>query len=181
MNIIAYVLITGNTIKQFIGKILGATASFVRLEDLHQMVKDGVDFTVRDDKTGRDITASILAQIIAEEETKGHSVLPNEYLRQVLRAYSEGIGPQLATYLETAAGPCVVTQISGLVARRIVCWAAFGDRLAQGQRIGLIKLGSTTELYLPGTLEPQVQVQPQVQRSVQCQVQRSVSPQLRLQ
>ena len=45
-----------------------ATASFVRLEDLHQMVKDGVDFTVRDDKTGRDITSSVLAQIIAEEE-----------------------------------------------------------------------------------------------------------------
>ena len=77
-----------------------ATASFVRLDDLHRMVKDGELFVVRDEKTGRDITASILAQIVAEEETRGNSVLPHEYLRQVLKAYSEGVGPQLAAYLE---------------------------------------------------------------------------------
>ena len=77
-----------------------ATASFVRLDDLHRMVKDGELFVVRDEKTGRDITASVLAQIIAEEETRGHSVLPHQYLRQVLKAYSEGVGPQLAAYLE---------------------------------------------------------------------------------
>lgn len=77
-----------------------AIASFVRLDDLHRMVKDGELFVVRDEKTGRDITASVLAQIIAEEETRGNSVLPHEYLRQVLKAYSEGVGPQLAAYLE---------------------------------------------------------------------------------
>ena len=77
-----------------------ATASFVRLDDLHRMVKEGRLFVVRDEKTGRDITASILAQIIAEEETRGHSVLPHDYLRQALKAYSEGVGPQLAAYLE---------------------------------------------------------------------------------
>ena len=77
-----------------------ATASFVRLDDLHRMVRDGELFVVRDDKTGRDITASVLAQIIAEEETRGNSVLPHEYLRQVLKAYGEGVGPQLAAYLE---------------------------------------------------------------------------------
>ena len=77
-----------------------ATASFVRLDDLHRMVKDGEPFVVRDEKTGRDITASILAQIVAEEETRGNSVLPHEYLRQVLKAYSDGVGPQLAAYLE---------------------------------------------------------------------------------
>ena len=77
-----------------------ATASFVRLDDLHRMVKDGELFVVRDEKTGRDITASVLAQIIAEEETRGHSVLPHQYLRQVLKAYSGGVGPQLAAYLE---------------------------------------------------------------------------------
>ena len=77
-----------------------ATASFVRLDDLHRMVKEGALFVVRDEKTGRDITASVLAQIIAEEETRGHSVLPHDYLRQALKAYSEGVGPQLAAFLE---------------------------------------------------------------------------------
>ena len=77
-----------------------ATASFVRLDDLHRMVKEGALFVVRDEKSGRDITASILAQIVAEEETRGHSVLPHDYLRQALKAYNEGVGPQLAEYLE---------------------------------------------------------------------------------
>ncbi len=77
-----------------------ATASFVRLDDLHRMVKEGALFVVRDEKTGRDITASVLAQILAEEETRGHSVLPHDYLRQALKAYSEGVGPQLAAFLE---------------------------------------------------------------------------------
>lgn len=65
---------------------------------------------------------------------------------------------QLATYLETEHGPCVVTQISGLVARRIVCWATPGDHLAQGQRLGLIKLSSQVTLRLPSTATPLVRV-----------------------
>ena len=58
---------------------------------------------------------------------------------------------QLATYLRTAAGPCVVTQISGLIARRIVSWAAPGTRLLQGERLGMINFGSQTTLRLPTT------------------------------
>lgn len=58
---------------------------------------------------------------------------------------------QLATYLWTAAGPCVVTQISGLVARRLVNWALPGTRLARGDRLGMIKFGSQVTLRLPAT------------------------------
>lgn len=76
------------------------TAKFVTLDDLHNMVKRGEGFVVQDAKTKRDITCSVLAQIIAEEETKGHNMLPQNYLRQVLQAYSDGIGPQLGAYLE---------------------------------------------------------------------------------
>jgi phosphatidylserine decarboxylase len=42
-----------------------------------------------------------------------------------------------------------VRQIAGTIARRIVCWAAPGDRLKRGERYGMIKLGSRTELVLP--------------------------------
>jgi phosphatidylserine decarboxylase len=52
----------------------------------------------------------------------------------------------------------VVKQIVGLIARRIVCTAKPGDRLMRGQRIGMIKFGSRTELYLPQWLNPQVKV-----------------------
>lgn len=56
---------------------------------------------------------------------------------------------QLATYLRTPTGPCVVTQISGLLARRIVTWAPSGSHLTQGERLGMIMFGSQVTLRLP--------------------------------
>jgi phosphatidylserine decarboxylase len=46
------------------------------------------------------------------------------------------------------AGPVVVKQIAGLIARRIVCYKKIGDRVAKGERFGLIKFGSRTDLFL---------------------------------
>ena len=46
-------------------------------------------------------------------------------------------------------GPMVVKQIAGLIARRIVCEAKPGDVLKRGERFGMIKFGSRTELYIP--------------------------------
>jgi phosphatidylserine decarboxylase len=43
----------------------------------------------------------------------------------------------------------LVVQITGFIARRIVCWAKTGEKLAQGDLLGMIKFGSCTELYLP--------------------------------
>ncbi len=54
-----------------------------------------------------------------------------------------------AIWLDTARGPITVRQISGAVARRIVCAAHEGQILEKGQKLGMIKLGSRTELYLP--------------------------------
>lgn len=51
--------------------------------------------------------------------------------------------------LETACGKMLLVQIAGLVARRIVCWVDPGDHVNPGVRIGMIKFGSCTELYLP--------------------------------
>lgn len=65
---------------------------------------------------------------------------------------------QLATYLRTPSGPCTVTQISGLIARRILTWAGEGDRLAQGERLGMIKFGSQVTLRVPSNATPLVQV-----------------------
>ncbi len=77
-----------------------AVAEFVTLDDLHTMVNDGTHFAVKDAKSDTDITTSILAQIIAEEESKGHNLLPLNYLRQLLSFYNDGVGQYLSTYLE---------------------------------------------------------------------------------
>ncbi len=45
----------------------------------------------------------------------------------------------------------VVIQIAGLIARRIVCWIAEGDRVYKGQRFGLIRFGSRLEVFLPNS------------------------------
>ena len=52
-------------------------------------------------------------------------------------------------WIETKRGPVAVRQIAGLVARRIVAWAAEGDTLTRGQRFGMIRFGSRTEVFLP--------------------------------
>lgn len=55
--------------------------------------------------------------------------------------------------LATQWGKILVVQVTGLVARRLVCWVQPGDTLAGGQRFGLIRFGSCTELYLPAGTE----------------------------
>jgi phosphatidylserine decarboxylase len=54
---------------------------------------------------------------------------------------------------------CAVKQIVGLIARRIICDVQVGQTLVRGQRFGMIKFGSRTELYLPKSLAPSVLVQ----------------------
>ena len=55
--------------------------------------------------------------------------------------------------LSTPRGRLGVKQISGVLARRIVCWPGLGDELATGQRLGLIKFGSRVDLLLPPEVE----------------------------
>ncbi len=87
------------------------------------------------------------------------------YRAAMSRAATHG-NNQLATYLRTAAGPCVVTQISGLIARRIVSWAALGTRLVQGERLGMILFGSQTTVRLPTTATLLVHVGDRVRAGV---------------
>jgi phosphatidylserine decarboxylase len=60
--------------------------------------------------------------------------------------------------LRTAKGPLLIRQIAGLIARRIVGWKKPGDTVTTGERIGMIRFGSRTDLYFPATCTPQVQV-----------------------
>lgn len=77
-----------------------ATAGFVTLDDLRQMVVAGEDFTVVDAQTGSDITASVLAQIVAEQENRGESLLPLTLLKQAISFYEKGMGGPFSKYLE---------------------------------------------------------------------------------
>ena len=93
----------------------------------------------------------IAGEIVAQRRKAGG------YRRAMTEAATHG-NNQFATYLQTASGPCTVTQISGLVARRILTWAAAGDRVAQGDRLGMIKFGSQVTLRVPRTATTLVSV-----------------------
>ena len=77
-----------------------ATSSYVTLDNLAGMVRDGVDFVVFDAKSNDDITRSVLAQIIFEEESKGASLLPIQFLRQLIGFYGDSMQSILPSYLE---------------------------------------------------------------------------------
>jgi phosphatidylserine decarboxylase len=61
-------------------------------------------------------------------------------------------------HLDTALGDIELVQIAGAVARRIVPYLAAGAKVARGERIGLIRLGSRVDLYLPEGVAPAVTV-----------------------
>lgn len=92
------------TIKKYANRRLYNTAksSYVTLEHLAEMVREGVDFVVYDAKTGEDITRSVLTQIIFEEEAKGASLLPANFLRQIIRLYGDTLQSFVPGYLEAS-------------------------------------------------------------------------------
>ena len=77
-----------------------ATSSYITLDDLAGMVREGVDFVVYDAKTGEDITRKVLTQIIFEEESRGQNLLPIQFLRQLIRFYGDQMQAFLPSYLE---------------------------------------------------------------------------------
>ena len=77
------------------------TSTYVTLEDLAKMVKDGEDFVVNDAKSGEDLTHAVLTQIIFEQEGKtGQAMLPVSVLRQLISFYGDQMQMVLPSYLE---------------------------------------------------------------------------------
>jgi polyhydroxyalkanoate synthesis repressor PhaR len=76
-------------------------SSYVTLEDLCEMVKEGYDFVVYDAKSGEDLTRSVMTQIIAEQEGKeGQNLLPTSFMKQLIGFYGDNMGKLVPNYLE---------------------------------------------------------------------------------
>ncbi|MBL8551508.1 MAG: polyhydroxyalkanoate synthesis repressor PhaR [Hyphomonadaceae bacterium] len=76
------------------------SSSYVTLEHLSEMVREGTDFVVQDAKTGEDLTRSVLTQIIFEQESRGQNLLPVQFLRRLIRFYGDQLQGFLPHYLE---------------------------------------------------------------------------------
>ncbi|MEY4160180.1 MAG: polyhydroxyalkanoate synthesis repressor PhaR [Pseudomonadota bacterium] len=78
------------------------SSSYITLDHLAQMVREGVDFKVVDAKSGDDITHQILTQIIVEEEASGEQMLPVSFLRRLISMYGNSMQGLLPHYLEAS-------------------------------------------------------------------------------
>ena len=77
-----------------------SSSSYITLDDLSRMTREGQDFQVLDAKTGNDITHTILTQIIMEEEASGEPLLPVSFLRQLIAMYGNSMQALMPSYLE---------------------------------------------------------------------------------
>jgi polyhydroxyalkanoate synthesis repressor PhaR len=78
------------------------TSSYITLDLLSQMTREGRDFVVVDAKTGEDITHNVLTQIIMEEEQRGENMLPVSFLRQLISLYGNSMQSLVPQYLEAS-------------------------------------------------------------------------------
>ncbi len=78
------------------------TSSYITLEHIAQMTREGRHFQVFDARTGEDITHSVLTQIVMEEESGGQTMLPVNFLRQLISMYGDSMQSMVPHYLEAS-------------------------------------------------------------------------------
>ncbi|WP_294124236.1 polyhydroxyalkanoate synthesis repressor PhaR [Sphingomonas sp.] len=92
------------TIKKYANRRLYDTesSSYITLDRLAAMIREGRDFEVVDAKSGEDITHQVLTQIIVDEESRGSTMLPVNFLRQLIGLYGGQMQGAVPPYLEAA-------------------------------------------------------------------------------
>ena len=78
------------------------TSSYITLDHLASMTREGREFKVVDARTDEDITHSVLTQIIMEEESRGQNMLPVNFLRQLIAMYGDSMQAMVPGYLEAS-------------------------------------------------------------------------------
>lgn len=78
------------------------SSSYITLDHLAAMVRDGREFQVLDARTDEDITRSVLTQIIMEEESRGQTMLPVNFLRQLISMYGDSMQAMVPQYLDAS-------------------------------------------------------------------------------
>ncbi len=92
------------TIKKYANRRLynTETSAYITLDTLAAMVREGREFVVLDAKSSEDITHNVLTQIIMEGEGKGQSMLPTNFLRQIISLYGDSVQAMLPGYLDAS-------------------------------------------------------------------------------
>ena len=127
------------------------SSSYITLEHLAKMTREGVEFKVLDAKSGADITHQILTQIIMEEEASGEQMLPVNFLRQLISMYGNSMQSLIPHYLEAS--------MDNFRANQVKLHKAFEDSLGNNplaklaqQNMAMFKAAASA--FMPGAEEP---------------------------
>ena len=132
------------TIKKYANRRLYDTESsaYITLDRLAQMVREGREFEVVDAKTGEDITRHVLTQIIVDEEARGSTMLPVNFLRQLIGLYGNSMQGMVPQYLEAA--------MDAFQRNQSVMRDAFGTNvLADLAKKNMAMFGEATQAFVP--------------------------------
>ena len=127
------------------------SSSYITLDDLAKMTREGIEFQVLDAKTGNDITHAILTQIIMEEEAGGEQMLPISFLRQLIAMYGNSMQALMPHYLEATMDNFRANQ------RKLQeTWqASMGpDALAKLAETNMAMFKAAASAFMPGATAP---------------------------
>lgn len=129
------------------------TSSYITLEHLAEMTREGREFQVFDARTGEDITRAVLTQIVMEGEAAGQTMLPTSFLRQIIALYGDSMQGLVPHYLEASMAAFAENQ------------ARFRDAamkpFEQLARQNLAMFQAATELMTGHRLTPRAEDKPQ--------------------
>lgn len=129
------------------------TSTYVTLEDLATMVQNGEDFIVYDARSGDDITRSVLAQIIFEQENKAgeDNLLPVAFLRQLIRFYGDSMRTMVPSFLEFSMANFAKDQ-DGLREKMAQSFgpSAFQQALQEQVRANMTFFGDAMKMFTGG-------------------------------
>ena len=124
------------------------TSSYVTLDHLAAMVKEGTEFEVQDARTGDDITRSVLTQIIFEEEAKGQNLLPIKFLRQLIRFYGDSLQAFVPGYLDMSMDS--FTKNQGQMRDRLAEALGGGNQMVENlTRQNLVMFEKAMQMFTP--------------------------------
>ena len=128
------------------------TSAYITLDTLAKMVRSGRDFVVQDAKSGDDITHSVLTQIIVESEGKGSTMLPANFLRQIISMYGDSMQNMVPHYLEAAMDNFRSNQDQF---RKTLEGALAGNPITEIAKRNFAMFEAATSAFRPAAAKPQ--------------------------
>ena len=127
------------------------SSSYITLDHLAEMTREGIDFQVIDAKSGADITHQILTQIIMDEEAGGSQMLPVTFLRDLIGMYGNSMQAMVPHYLEMSMAQFRDNQLK---MRKAFEESMGSNPLAKLAQQNMAMFKAATDAFMPGMAKP---------------------------